>query len=180
MPSKLLLRSRLAHVELGREVTDADYDTLVTGEVDVFKPDGSRLCSVRRAVISAPNREIARRVLRPLRSARSMNRGLAAGGDRERKVRKNGVLSNTSEAEPVASAIIGYFDRYPRIPYCRQTAFNADNTTEFKELLPTLGELAHHDEPGLALLCERFQYPCPPRGRMNHEGCVCSRRARLR
>lgn len=143
MPAKLLLRSRLAHVELGRPVTDADYDVLATGEVDIFKPDGARLCSVRRGVISPENREAARQVLRPLRSQKTSNRGKASGGETVNRVKRDGTRSSTNNSTvAVASSIIGYFDRYTRIPYCRQTAFNAQQAAAFDELRPALAELA--------------------------------------
>lgn len=142
MPSKLLLRSRLAHIELGRAVTEADYDVLVTGEVDVYKPDGARLCSVRRGVISPANREAARRVLRPLKNQKTDNRGKASGGERYRNLKADGTLSNSTRVKPVASAIIGYFDRSSRIPYCRQTSFNAREASRFDELRPTLANLS--------------------------------------
>lgn len=142
MPAKLLLRSQLAHVELGRVVTDADYDVLITGEVDVFKPDGARLCSVRRNVVSTMAREAARPVLRLLKSAKTENRGAASGGERYRKVKEDGTISNTNRSAPVASSIIGFFDRYARIPFCRQTAFNSNRAAEFDQLRPALSDLS--------------------------------------
>ena len=36
------------------------------------------------------------------------------------------------------SGIIGYFDRNPRFPYCRQTAFNEKQFSKFKEAYPII------------------------------------------
>jgi hypothetical protein len=142
VPAKVQLRNRLAYVEPGRVVTDADYDLLVTGEVDVYKPNGDRLCSVRREVVSQENREAARPVLRKLKSNVSRNRGVAAGGERTHPIKQDGTVSSTGLAAPVHSSIVGFFDRYPRVPYCRQTAFNAEHPAEFDTLRPAFSELS--------------------------------------
>jgi len=49
---------------------------------------------------------------------------------------KDGKLSNTSYALTVKSGVIGYSDRYPRIPYCRRTMFNQRNLQDYKKCLP--------------------------------------------
>ncbi|HJV96471.1 MAG TPA: hypothetical protein VJ608_10565 [Albitalea sp.] len=72
----------------------------------------------------------------------SYNRGLASGQDRTVAIKADGTRSNTAKSAGVPSAIIGYFDRYPRIPFCRQTAFNAQHTREFDELRPALEQLS--------------------------------------
>lgn len=141
-PSKVLLRSRLSYVKPGVAVSDADYDMLLTGEVDVYKPDGERLCCVRRQVVSSENRAVAREVLLLLRGQESLNRGAARGAPRfRRRKASDGTYSRTTESDPAPSAIIGFFDRYSRIPYCRQTAFNACRGEDFERLGPTLQEL---------------------------------------
>ena len=45
-------------------------------------------------------------------------------------------ISDTSYANPVNSGIAGYFDRYPRIPYCRTTAYTAANKENFDTAIP--------------------------------------------
>ena len=49
---------------------------------------------------------------------------------------KDGKLSNTSYALTVKSGVIGYSDRYPRIPYCRRTMFNQRNLQDYQKCLP--------------------------------------------
>ena len=76
--------------------------------------------------------------------------GKVLSGNRFIPLKKDGTLSNSPKSKNVNSSIIGYADRYPRIPYCRTTLYTgADverwekcmtyiNKTDefFKELLP--------------------------------------------
>jgi hypothetical protein len=72
-----------------------------------------------------------------------MNRGTAGGkvdGQvAQYKLRRNGKVSNTSEASnPVNSGIVGFFDRNPRMPFCRTTAFNQQHFDKFKKAYPII------------------------------------------
>lgn len=64
------------------------------------------------------------------------------GNVRMRPLKKDGTLSNTEYAATYAagdtlpSAIVGYFDRYSRIPYCRLTAFNLEHPELFEKAMP--------------------------------------------
>lgn len=51
-------------------------------------------------------------------------------------LKKDGTLSTTGYAKSVASGVIGYMDKYPRIPYCRATALTHDFFEEYKKSLP--------------------------------------------
>tara|TARA_R100000995_G_C3482968_1_gene125216 strand:- start:2129 stop:3109 length:981 start_codon:yes stop_codon:yes gene_type:complete len=87
----------------------------------------------------------------------SNNRGQAAGplpadlkiGDKFNgltvgKIGKNrfypllasGKLSKSPKAKAVHSSIIGFSDRYPRIPYCRRTVFTQNNWKHYNRCLP--------------------------------------------
>ena len=46
------------------------------------------------------------------------------------------LISQTSYANPVYSGIAGFFDRYPRIPYGRATAYTEHNREKFDKSLP--------------------------------------------
>ena len=131
------------------------YDFLISGEdADVLKPDGSPLILFRARRLARAVCEPAYGVLRHAATEHG-NRGYAAGvirdeGDLEgyrnigtrsrlryKPAKHDGTLSNTNYAKPVASGIIGYFDRAPRFPYCRTTAFNlADNGQRFAKAMP--------------------------------------------
>lgn len=70
------------------------------------------------------------------------NRGMASGKiymSNKEVVTKEGRVSKShgvAKGGEVISAVIGYYDRYPRIPYCRQTAFNANEPEKFERVLP--------------------------------------------
>jgi len=49
---------------------------------------------------------------------------------------KDNKLSNTSYSIPSRSGVMGYSDRYPRIPYCRRTMYNQRNLQDYKKCLP--------------------------------------------
>tara|TARA_R110000787_G_scaffold21460_2_gene63490 strand:- start:39 stop:1025 length:987 start_codon:yes stop_codon:yes gene_type:complete len=49
---------------------------------------------------------------------------------------KTGKISKSPKANKVKSGIIGYADRYPRIPFCRRTAFTQSNWNEYVKCLP--------------------------------------------
>jgi hypothetical protein len=50
-------------------------------------------------------------------------------------------ISDTTYANPVFSGIAGWFDRYPRIPYARATAYTQQNFDKFKLSFPFLQSL---------------------------------------
>jgi len=54
----------------------------------------------------------------------------------------NNLISDTTYANPVDSGIAGWFDRYPRIPYGRATAYTAQNFERFKLCYPFMGQLS--------------------------------------
>jgi hypothetical protein len=54
----------------------------------------------------------------------------------------NNLISDTTYANPVSSGIAGWFDRYPRIPYGRATAYTAQNFERFKLCYPFMEQLS--------------------------------------
>ncbi len=126
----------------GHKLTSEHYDFLVGGEhaCDVYKPDGSPLVKYRPGWFNA---KLCQSVMPACRKAArtTNNRGLSAGmleGEHttRSRVRKDGKLSRTNHALPVASGIIGFFDRNPRFPFCRQTSFNMSEAASWKRFLP--------------------------------------------
>lgn len=58
-------------------------------------------------------------------------------------IKHDGTLSKTHYANKIVkSGIIGYFDRYVRIPYCRTTAFNMAEPEKWKAALPFVRAVA--------------------------------------
>tara|TARA_R100000963_G_C4640491_1_gene104144 strand:- start:569 stop:1504 length:936 start_codon:yes stop_codon:yes gene_type:complete len=57
-------------------------------------------------------------------------------GNRYYPIKKDGTLSNSPKSKEVESGIIGYMDRYSRIPYCRATEMTRRYFEDYKETLP--------------------------------------------
>jgi hypothetical protein len=138
----------------GTLLTERHFDILAGGEdVTILKPDGEPLLIYRKDVLPFDACAAAYPALRTA-ATKADNRGLAAGRiDKDRDKVQNrpiavasrarakplkldGTVSNTSYAKEVPSGIIGYFDRYQRIPYCRLTAFNLNKPEKFQAALP--------------------------------------------
>ena len=143
----------------GQLLDDSYYDTLIEDDADVFKPDGTPLIMYRLGVLSHADCIGAYGGLRAA-AGESRNRGIAAGpvnestgaikgvevgsGKRIYRIKQDGTPSQTFEANPVLSGIVGYFDRNPRIPYCRTTAYTLKNEQKFAQSLPFIRKISNH------------------------------------
>ncbi len=128
----------------------------ITEDTEVFKENGDLLCILKKNVVPEQTLEMARGPFRKAISPTN-NRGSAAGdvsklykvgdrigsatigeikGNQYRALLKDGTLSKTMHAIPVDSSVIGYMDRYPRIPYCRTTAFSQKYFNEYNRCVP--------------------------------------------
>lgn len=127
----------------------------------VYNEQGDKVLVFLKNVISKENAKLAYKVLRNA-ATDSNNRAIAAGpinakigekvdyltvgelmtGNRFRPLKKDGTLSNSPKAKSVKSGIIGYSDRYSRIPYCRTTEFTKKNFEEYKKALPYIVEIS--------------------------------------
>jgi hypothetical protein len=128
----------------------------ITEDTEVFKENGDLLCILKKNVVPEQTLEMARGPFRKAISPTN-NRGSAAGdvsklykvgdkigsatigeikGNQYRALLKDGTLSKTMHAIPVDSSVIGYMDRYPRIPYCRTTAFSQKYFNEYNLCVP--------------------------------------------
>lgn len=138
--TRFRLQPEAAEPLLGKFVGDDAYDVCVRETAKVLKPDGSVLCVLLKNSIS---RNSGVRMYRAIRDhiSQTRNRGISSGQERRHLVRADGRVSKTNETEkPVYSSIIGFYDRYPRTPYCRKTAFNMDHPDLFSECLPAVRE----------------------------------------
>jgi hypothetical protein len=112
------------------------YGTLLAGEdVDVYKPDGSLLLALRTGALPDGDCDRAHPALR-LAARTTNNRGVAAGGGRAARRKRDGTLSRTTYAAGVDSGIAGYFDRTAREPYCRTTAFTGTEVRAWRAAQP--------------------------------------------
>lgn len=97
--------------------------------------------SLRKAVAKSNNRGQAAGPLPPDTKVGDKIDGMTvgkivAGGNRFIPLKKDGTLSNSPKAKAVYSSIIGYSDRYARIPYCRTTEFTFKHFEKYKKALP--------------------------------------------
>jgi hypothetical protein len=143
---------------------DQCYDDLVEEDVDGYCAEtGELIFKFRKAIIPSGVAKRSADVLFKHKFS-SNNRGTAGGDIKEniekgtaagdlqssfdenkigessgvqfRKIKKDGTVSKTNRANEIGSGIIGYYDRYPRIPYCRLTAFNQNHFEQWKEVYP--------------------------------------------
>ena len=68
--------------------------------------------------------------------------GKVLTGSKWLTLKKDGTLSNSPKSKNVPSSIIGYADRYPRIPYCRQTAFTEKNFKTYSKVIPYIQSIS--------------------------------------
>lgn len=127
----------------GKLLQEKDVVQLFTKDVDVYDAEsGKCIAKFRKNVIPANIQKEAYTAL--IGAAKvSLNRGMS-GGEVDGKVsghfkRKDGKISKTHQAaKPVESGIVGYFDRNPRMPFCRLTAFNQQHLEKFKKAYPII------------------------------------------
>lgn len=146
--TKITARTRVPSSEVlqfkGLHAQKYHYDVLLTGNVNVYGPDGSMLFGVRRACMDEEKVDAAYNALHWLRRMKTDNRASYSGGERYRRVKEDGTLTNTTWSKLVSSATIGFYDRYPRIPYCRQTSFIAKHPEKWETIIPLLQDIAKH------------------------------------
>tara|TARA_R110000765_G_scaffold387202_2_gene479309 strand:+ start:804 stop:1715 length:912 start_codon:yes stop_codon:yes gene_type:complete len=93
---------------------------------------------LRKASIPSGNRGMAAGDLSDYKVGGKID-GLTVGkidNNRFYPLKKDGTLSNSPKSKQVASGIIGYMDRYARMPYCRATALTYEFFDEYKKTLP--------------------------------------------
>lgn len=123
---------------LGKFAEKSWYDRTYEGDFEMRREDGTLLAKVMPGAIA---RDAGARMFRALvdKISKSENRGLASGGERILRLRADGSRGRTRVSTiHVHSSIIGYFDRYARIPYCRETAFLEQYPERYRSCLPAI------------------------------------------
>jgi hypothetical protein len=128
------LRTRITEVELeqklGKILTTADYNILITGPTRLRKPDGSLLCIYLPGGI-AEQAETAYPLLTKMR-----------GTTRRRKAASGSVMpalgpkGNIMSSMPIYSGLLGAVDPAGGKQYCRLTSFTAEHVQSWEELRP--------------------------------------------
>lgn len=152
---KLQLRSKLsndaADALSGTRLRRGQLSVLLTGDADVYKPDGTPLLMLRAGAIPPTVCAAAYPALHHIgQSYLSDNRGAYAGLQRGKRLREDGTVSKSSRTMDergvqvsVASAVVGYFDRQGGwLPFCRATAFTGREPEKWITLLPMISCVA--------------------------------------
>lgn len=147
---KIFLRPIMSEKEAdalaGSYITDEIVRTLPREDCDVYDRKSRRLLAKYRVgVIPGPIALSAYTAL--LRAAKPTLNRITAGTVPEEgayKIRSNGRRSKTTEGIPVDSGIVGYFDRVPRFPNCRMTAFTSQHFDKFKAAYPIIKLVDDH------------------------------------
>lgn len=154
--AKKVLTDEEAASLAGRLLTPRAFDVLIDEDADVTTDTGEPLLYYRKQALPLADCLAAYRNLRKAATPTDA-RGIAAGeeklnndetGNARPKVREgrlgfrnitqDGRLSRQWRTSIVNSGIIGFFDRSPRFPYCRQTAFTMNEKEQFWAALPLL------------------------------------------
>ena len=122
----------------GLKPSEKDYDFLLEESATVYKPDGSLLCVL---VKNAVPKELVARAWKHLKpyNPKTENRGTASGVAMVQRIKKDGTKSATlrvPKGEEVTSGVVGFYDRYPRIPFCRKCSWNQAHPEKFEAVLP--------------------------------------------
>ena len=156
---QILDEANLKELE-GNFLSDKYIKYHITEDTKVVNEQGDPIAVFKK---NAVHKDILNKVRPSFRKSISIsnNRGQAAGpipqdlkkGDKfdgltVGRVEKNrfyplvdGKISKSPKAKAVASSIIGYSDRYPRIPYCRRTMFTQRNWLHYNNCLPYIREV---------------------------------------
>ncbi len=108
---------------VGRYLDRSHYDRVVRDTCTVLKPDGTPLLIYVKDALPRSLCRVAFDVFKRV-DFTTDNRGYASGGSRIAR-----------------SGIVGYYTRYPTIPYCRMTAFNLDHERQFERARPFFGAI---------------------------------------
>lgn len=120
---------------------ESHYDELIDEDISLIRDTGEPLLVLLKNAIPRDLGGEAWDVLKKINLI-SRNRGDATGTANKQEFQKrDGAISKTTQVPrgwEVKSGIVGYFERTPRIPYCRSCSWNKYHPDEFGRLIPTL------------------------------------------
>jgi hypothetical protein len=129
----------------GKRLDDSHYDLLLSESCRVYKPDGSLLLQLVKGAIPPPIAANAFQVLHSTRIQTSKNRSTGLGNEfKQKRILRDGSVSKTAQTiDPLTNkyvethtGILGYYDRYTRYPYARETAFLVNYAQKWRQLQP--------------------------------------------
>ena len=142
MFSEVRLKSKISEAALrpmlGKIVTDAEIDMLVTGPTRVQMPDGKLLLQYVPRAFTDEFLSQFYPVLHDLRVNQTANRGMAGGAPATAPWEG----STWRYGKTVASMIVGSFDPAPPKVYCRLTAWSGREWDTYSSLFPLFGAIS--------------------------------------
>jgi hypothetical protein len=126
---------------LGKRIGPESVSVILREDTRVLKPNGSLLCVLLRNALSKEALDAAYEPLHSLRTHTTSNRGMYTGGERGTFNKTSGTVTEEGKPLFIQSAVAGYYDRYQRTPYCRETAFTASEVKRWKSVLPLIEEV---------------------------------------
>ena len=132
---------------VARTLDERDYDMLLNpagGPLLVYMPDNRPLCCYMPGVLRDVMDEVeAYRILHPLHTSMSNNRGMASG---TKRIERGAGGGTRSDAMNVSSVILGAFEQSGVYRYCRMTEWTGRNLPEWQSLAPMFRVIARHFE----------------------------------
>lgn len=125
---------------LGKMLDENSYDALLTGGGRVYKPNGDLLCVLIKKAVKEEIWRAAFPALHWMKRMTTDNRGAYSASPTLTPTLKDGTQGKQTRADKVSSIVVGYYDRSPRFPYCRQTAFTANEVEKWETLVPLCQE----------------------------------------
>lgn len=117
-----------------------DCSTVIDESAKIYAPDGTLAAVLLRDGVSQENLKRAWFHLKNFWP--STNNRQTASGISKFRVKKDGSVSKTNIGETVNSGVLGFYDRYPRIPYCRKCSWNQQHPQEFADLFGLFKEVS--------------------------------------
>lgn len=146
---RTVLPNEWAQERAGTLGLDSWCRVLLRDDTDVYGPDGLPILFLRRGAIPEDVSAAAYPALHALRRYVSRNRGQYSAIPKLER-RTDGLKTKTTQTEDaVASAIAGFYDRTPRFPFCRPTAFVTSQPEAWGTLLPMARAAAEALREGL-------------------------------
>lgn len=160
-PVKIQLKTRVPDAQMdprkGTGIGPDDMAIELHADSDVYMANGQLLCMLRRNIIS---KDARRRAVDEFKWMKTKyvtdNRGSYTGYDLggvvgdSTLIRQDGRPSRQTrtmdggKVVSVSSAIIGYYGRTGRHPFCRQTAFTQNEPQRWSNVLPLIHEVSDH------------------------------------
>lgn len=122
----------------GKMMGPEHYDLMITDSCVVEGPDGEFIAAFLKRAIPMEIIRPAWSILRDF-NPKTDNRGSATGVKMVPRRKKDGTMQKTlrtPKGDEVVSGIVGFMDRYVRIPYCRACSFNTQKPAEYEALIP--------------------------------------------